>query len=41
MPGLEFEREQKTIYTYDNLLSHVVGYVGRDIGRASCYGEVF
>ena len=31
MPGLEFEREQKRIYTYGNLLSHVVGYVGRDM----------
>lgn len=31
MPGLEFEREQKRIYTYGNLLSHVVGYIGRDM----------
>jgi cell division protein FtsI (penicillin-binding protein 3) len=31
MPGLEFEREQKRIYTYGNMLSHVVGYVGRDM----------
>jgi cell division protein FtsI (penicillin-binding protein 3) len=31
IPGLEFEREQKRIYTYGNLLSHVVGYVGRDM----------
>jgi len=32
MPGFEFEREQKRIYTYGNLLSHVIGYVGRDLG---------
>ncbi len=31
IPGLEFEREQKRIYTYGNLLSHIVGYVGRDM----------
>jgi len=31
MPGFEFEREQKRIYTYGNLLSHVIGYVGRDL----------
>lgn len=31
IPGLEFEREQKRIYTYGNLLSHVIGYVGRDM----------
>lgn len=31
IPGLEFEREQKRIYTYGNLLSHLVGYVGRDM----------
>ena len=36
IPGLEFEREQKRIYTYGNLLSHLVGYVGRDMeGLAS------
>ncbi|PCJ26302.1 MAG: penicillin-binding protein [Rickettsiales bacterium] len=29
--GLGFEREQKRIYPYGNLLSHVVGYVGRDL----------
>lgn len=29
--GLGFEREQKRIYTYGNLLSHVIGYVGRDL----------
>lgn len=32
MPGFSFEKEQKRIYTYGNLLSHVVGYVGRDLG---------
>ncbi len=31
MPGFGFEREQKRIYTYGNLLSHVIGYVGRDL----------
>ena len=31
MPGFSFEREQKRIYPYGNLLSHVVGYVGRDM----------
>lgn len=31
LPGFEFEREQKRIYTYGNLLSHVIGYVGRDL----------
>ncbi len=32
MPGFSFEREQKRIYTYGKLLSHVLGYVGRDLG---------
>lgn len=31
MPGFEFEREQKRIYTYGNLFSHIIGYVGRDM----------
>ena len=31
MPGFGFEREQKRIYTYGNLLSHIIGYVGRDL----------
>jgi cell division protein FtsI (penicillin-binding protein 3) len=31
MPGFGFEREQKRIYTYGNLLSNVIGYVGRDL----------
>lgn len=31
LPGFSFEREQKRIYTYGNLLSHVIGYVGRDL----------
>ena len=31
LPGFAFEREQKRIYTYGNLLSHVIGYVGRDL----------
>ncbi len=31
MPGLEFEKEQKRIYTYGTLFSHVVGYVSRDM----------
>ncbi|MGC0371879.1 MAG: hypothetical protein DGJ47_000580 [Rickettsiaceae bacterium] len=29
--GFGFEREQKRFYTYGPLLSHVVGYVGRDL----------
>jgi cell division protein FtsI (penicillin-binding protein 3) len=31
MPGFGFEREQKRIYTYGNLLSNIIGYVGRDL----------
>ena len=31
MPGFEFESESKRIYPYGNLLSHVIGYVGRDM----------
>ncbi|MCC8484207.1 MAG: penicillin-binding protein 2 [Rickettsia endosymbiont of Labidopullus appendiculatus] len=31
MPGFSFEQEQKRIYTFSNLLSHVIGYVGRDL----------
>ena len=31
MPGFHFEREHKRIYTYGNLFSHVIGYVGRDM----------
>ncbi|MES2215041.1 MAG: penicillin-binding protein 2 [Pseudomonadota bacterium] len=27
--GLYFEKEEKRIYTYGNLLSHIIGYVGR------------
>jgi cell division protein FtsI (penicillin-binding protein 3) len=30
LPGLAFEAEQKRVYTFGNLLSHVIGYVGRD-----------
>ncbi len=30
MPGFSLEEEQKRVYTYSNLLSHVIGYVGRD-----------
>jgi len=29
--GFGFEKEQKRIYTYSNLLSHIIGYVGRDL----------
>ncbi|AGJ01782.1 Penicillin-binding protein [Rickettsia prowazekii str. GvF12] len=28
--GFEFEEEQKRIYIFSNLLSHIIGYVGRD-----------
>ncbi len=31
MPGFSFEQEQKRIYTFSNLLSHIIGYVGRDL----------
>ncbi len=31
IPGLGFEKEQKRIYTYGNLFSHVVGYVSREM----------
>jgi cell division protein FtsI (penicillin-binding protein 3) len=30
LPGFDFEREQKRIYTFGNLFSHIIGYVGRD-----------
>lgn len=30
LPGFDFEHEQKRIYTFGNLLSHIIGYVGRD-----------
>jgi cell division protein FtsI (penicillin-binding protein 3) len=30
IPGISFEEEPKRIYTYGNLLSHLIGYVGRD-----------
>ncbi len=30
IPGLQFEREEKRVYPYGNLLSHVVGYTGID-----------
>lgn len=30
MPGFSLEEEQKRVYTFSNLLSHVIGYVGRD-----------
>lgn len=30
LPGFDFEPEQKRIYTFSNLLAHVIGYVGRD-----------
>jgi cell division protein FtsI (penicillin-binding protein 3) len=35
LPGFDFEHEQKRFYTFSNLLSHLLGYVGRDfIGLA-------
>ncbi|NRB10029.1 MAG: penicillin-binding protein 2 [Rickettsiaceae bacterium] len=44
LPGFDFEREKKRIYTYGNLLAHVVGYVGRDTqglaGVEKYYDEV-
>lgn len=30
LPGFDFEQEQKRIYTFGSLLSHIIGYVGRD-----------
>ncbi len=30
IPGIYFEGEKKRVYTYGNLLSHLIGYVGRD-----------
>lgn len=31
MPGFVLEQEQKRVYTFSNLLSHVIGYVNRDL----------
>jgi cell division protein FtsI (penicillin-binding protein 3) len=31
MPGFGFEKEQKRIYPYGRLASHILGYVGRDM----------
>ncbi len=31
IPGLEFQKEYKRVYTYGNLLSHIIGYVGVDM----------
>lgn len=31
LPGFDFENEQRRIYVYGNILSHVIGYVGRDL----------
>jgi cell division protein FtsI (penicillin-binding protein 3) len=41
LPGFEFEREEKRIYTYGNLLSHVIGYVGRDLKGLSGIEQYF
>jgi len=30
LPGFDFEPEQKRVYTFGNLFSHIIGYVGRD-----------
>ncbi|MEY3196682.1 MAG: hypothetical protein RLZZ59_48 [Pseudomonadota bacterium] len=30
IPGLGFEEEPRRVYTYGNLFSHLIGYVGRD-----------
>jgi cell division protein FtsI (penicillin-binding protein 3) len=30
MPGFDFEQEQKRIYSFGKLISHTIGYVGRD-----------
>lgn len=35
LPGFDFKNEKKRVYTFGNLLSHIIGYVGRDgIGLA-------
>ncbi len=31
LPGFDFEKEQKRVYPFGNLLSHILGYVGRDL----------
>ena len=31
VPGFDFEKEQKRIYPYGKLVSHIVGYVSRDM----------
>lgn len=41
IPAFGFEREQKRIYTYGNLLSHVIGYVGRDLNGLSGIEQYF
>lgn len=41
MPGFNFEREEKRIYTYGNLLSHVIGYVGRDMSGLAGVEQYF
>ena len=41
MPGFGFEREQKRIYTYGNLLSHVIGYVSRDMNGLAGIEQFF
>lgn len=41
MPGFGFEREQKRIYTYGNLLSHVIGYVSRDMNGLAGIEQYF
>ena len=31
LPGFGFEREQKRVYLFGRVLSHIIGYVGRDL----------
>lgn len=30
IPGFYFQQDQRRVYTYSNLMSHILGYVGRD-----------
>jgi cell division protein FtsI (penicillin-binding protein 3) len=44
IPGFDFQQDQKRVYTYSNLLSHLLGYVGRDgngLGGVELYFDKF
>ena len=40
IPGFDFEQDQKRVYTYSNLLSHLLGFVGRD-GKGQAGVEMY